>query len=236
MGTGLGLSLILKFAVSDHTWMLQLRARDILLGSIVALLLMWLYRVLVKYLYDNLYRVSDAEKAFIFGVREGGISIAKSMRNQDPAKFILSGFVTNLPSMGNRHLMGVSTWPFDINLAKTMKKQGAKVLFVSPLRSEDLRESPEIVDSLIKAGIKIFMVPAEQQWDGKSDILHQQMREVSIEDLLPREQIEVDMGAIGRLLMGKRVLVTGAMRLYRQRNRATGRLLWPGRTDTHRPG
>ncbi len=210
VGTGLALSLILKFAVGGHTWMLDLRARDIILGSVVALLLMWLYRVLAKYLYDNLYRITGAEKAFILGMREGGISIAKSLRNQDPAKYTLAGFVTNQSDMGNRHLMGVRTWPFDNNLAKIMKKEGATALFVSPLRSENLRESPEIVDSLIKAGIKIFTVPAEQQWDGKSDIMHQQMREISIEDLLPRDQIEVDMAAIGRLLMGKRVLVTGA--------------------------
>lgn len=210
MAFGLAASLILKFAVGNHTWMLEVRARDIILGSVVALLMMWVYRVLAKYLYDNLYIVKGAERAFILGMREGGISIAKSLRNQDPAKYILAGFVTNMPGMDNRHLMGVRSWPFDTNLARIMKHERATTLFVSPVRSEDLRESPEITDSLIRAGIKIFMVPAEQQWDGKSDILHQQMREVSIEDLLPREQIQVDMASIGKLLMGKRVLVTGA--------------------------
>lgn len=210
MAYGLAASLILKFAVGNRTWMLEVRARDIILGSVVALLMMWVYRVLAKYLYDNLYIVKGAERAFILGMREGGISIAKSLRNQDPAKYILAGFVTNMPGMDNRHLMGVRSWPFDTNLARIMKHERATTLFVSPMRSEDLRESPEITDSLIRAGIKIFMVPAEQQWDGKSDILHQQMREVSIEDLLPREQIQVDMASIGKLLMGKRVLVTGA--------------------------
>ncbi len=207
---GFATSMILKFLVADQPWMLPIRTRDILLGSVVALLMMWLYRVMVKYLYDTLYRVAGAQRAFIFGMREGGISIAKSIRNQDPAKYILAGFVTNMPGMENKHLMGVHSWPFDTNLANVMKHEDATALFVSPLRSDDLRESPEIVDSLLKAGIKIFMVPAEQQWDGKSDILHQQMREVSIQDLLPREQIEVDMASIGKMLMGKRVLVTGA--------------------------
>ena len=42
------------------------------------------------------------------------------------------------------------------------------------------------------------------------DLTHNQLHEVDIEDLLPREKIEVDMGAIGRMLEGRRILITGA--------------------------
>ena len=210
VGTGLVLSLACKYIVGDHWWMVELRARDILLSALITVMGMWAFRVVAKHLYDSLYRVSDAERVFVFGVKEGGISIAKSLRNQDPAKYTLAGFVTVMTNLTGMRLMGVRTWPFDINLVNVMKQEGVKAMFVSPLRSDTLRESPEIVDSLIKAGIKIYMVPREQAWDGKSDIQHQTMREVSIEDLLPREQIDVDMNAIGALLRDKRILVTGA--------------------------
>lgn len=210
MGTGLVLSLALKFAVGGNWWMLQLRARDIILATVVSTLLMWAYRVIVKHLYDSLYRVAGAQRAFIFGIREGGVSIAKSIRNQDPAKYTVAGFVTDVHGMEDKQLMGVRTYPFDLSLASVMAARRVTALFVSPLRSDSLREAPEIVDSLIRAGIRIYMVPQEQQWDGRSDIAYQSMREVSIEDLLPREQIEVDMHAIGERLRGRRVLVTGA--------------------------
>lgn len=54
------------------------------------------------------------------------------------------------------------------------------------------------------------MMPQSEEWDGKSDLSHNQLKEVEIEDLLPREKIEVDMVAIGSMLRGKRILITGA--------------------------
>ena len=55
-----------------------------------------------------------------------------------------------------------------------------------------------------------MMMPQSEEWDGHSDLSHQQLREVEIEDLLPREKIEVDLVAIGNMLRGKRILITGA--------------------------
>lgn len=207
---GLACTLICKYIVGDHTFLAPIRARDLCLGAFLATLLMWGTRILVKHLYDSLYHATAATRIFIFGIKEGGISIAKSIRNQDPAKYTLAGFVTDQYDQTGRMLMGVNVYPFDDSTADLMKAAKAKALFVSPLRSHSLRENPQIVDKLIQAGIKIFMVPAEQEWDGKSDISHTMLHEVAIEDLLPRDKIEVDLEAIGRQLRGKRILITGA--------------------------
>lgn len=91
-----------------------------------------------------------------------------------------------------------------------MKENGVSVMIVSPLLTSAIRNNSVMVNSLLDAGVKIFMVPDEQEWDGKSDIKAQMMREIEIEDLLPREKIEVDMDAIGSLLRGRRILITGA--------------------------
>ena len=84
------------------------------------------------------------------------------------------------------------------------------MLFVSPLKSDSIREQPDMVARLAEAGIKIYVTPAAQEWDGRSDLTHTQLRKVEIEDLLPREKIEIDMEAVGRLLRGQRILITGA--------------------------
>lgn len=63
---------------------------------------------------------------------------------------------------------------------------------------------------MISMGIKIMVVPKEQEWDGKSDLSYTNFSEVDVEDLLPREKIEVNLQKIGSLLTGKRVLITGA--------------------------
>lgn len=78
------------------------------------------------------------------------------------------------------------------------------------MKVEAIRNNQEMVDRLIKANIKIYMTPAAQEWDGKSDLNHTQLREVNIEDLLPRDKIEIDLEAVRKQLTGKRILITGA--------------------------
>ncbi len=207
---GLTLSLIFRFTVANVAPFIVIPGKDLFYMALGSVLLICAVRVVVKFLFEWAYQRAGAAHIYIFGVKEGGISIAKSIRNQSPANYILAGFVSDKHDLHGRMLMGVKVHPLDKSLPEQMKQDGASALFVSPLKSEALRENEELVDGLIEAGIKIFMVPAEQPWDGKSDIHHQQLREVSIEDLLPRDPIDVDMAIIARQLRGKRILITGA--------------------------
>lgn len=207
---GLLLSVISKYGLDSDSWLLPVRMRDIGLAALLATALMWAIRVLVKYLYDATSHQKQGEQVFIYGVKAGGIGLAKSIRSQENSPFILSGFVSDVSEMQGRLLMGVKVYPNDENLVEKMKKRSVHILLVSPLKNEQIRNNPNMVAQLIKAGIKIHMIPAAQEWDGKSDLSHNQLREVEIEDLLPRDKIEVDMEAIGKLLTGKNILITGA--------------------------
>lgn len=106
--------------------------------------------------------------------------------------------------------MGVRVYPNDEYLVEEMKRRKAHTLLVSPLKNESIRNNPSMVESLLKEGIKICMIPTIQEWDGKSDIDHTQLKEVDIEDLLPRAPIDIDLNAIEKLLAGKKILITGA--------------------------
>ena len=194
-------------------YLVYIRKRDLVLSSLLAMSLMWAMRVFVKYFYVTTFRQSKAERAFIFGVKQGGISLAKSIQNQDPAQYVLAGFVSEAGNMQNRILMGVRVYPFDEELIDAMRRERATILFVSPLKSDSIREQPDMVARLAEAGIKIYVTPAAQEWDGRSDLTHTQLRKVEIEDLLPREKIEIDMEAVGRLLRGQRMLIPEACRL-----------------------
>lgn len=207
--TGFALIIIARlFGLNEI--LVEIRLRDIIFSALLILLLMCAMRVLVKYLYDTTYQLKQAKPIFIYGVKQGGISIAKSIRNQDPAKYVLSGFVSDITDIQHRRLMGVEVYANNDKLIDTMKKHHVRHLFVSPLKSESIRNNTEFVNRLIENDIKIFMVPDVQEWDGKSDINHTQLKEVEIEDLLPREKIEVDMDAIGKQLQNKIILITGA--------------------------
>jgi FlaA1/EpsC-like NDP-sugar epimerase len=191
-------------------YLVYIRKRDLILSALLAMSLMWMMRVFVKYFYVSTFRVAKAERAFIYGVKQGGVSLAKSIQNQDPARFVLAGFISDLTEIGNRYLMGVKVYPNNEDLIGVMRRLQADVLLVSPLKVEAIRNNQEMVDRLIKANIKIYMTPAAQEWDGRSDLSHTQLREVNIEDLLPRDKIEIDLEAVRKQLTGKRILITGA--------------------------
>ena len=191
-------------------YLVYIRKRDLILSALLAMSLMWMMRVFVKFFYVSTFRVAKAERAFIYGVKQGGVSLAKSIQNQDPARFVLAGFISDMAEIGNRYLMGVKVYPNNEDLIGVMRRLQADVLLVSPLKVEAIRNNQEMVDRLIKANIKIYMTPAAQEWDGRSDLSHTQLREVNIEDLLPRDKIEIDLEAVRKQLTGKRILITGA--------------------------
>ena len=207
-----GLICVVVFqALTDFSpYLVYIRKRDLILSALLAMSLMWMMRVFVKYFYVSTFRVAKAERAFIYGVKQGGVSLAKSIQNQDPARFVLAGFISDMAEIGNRYLMGVKVYPNDEELVSVMRKKRSNVLLVSPLKVEAIRNNQEMVDRLIKANIKIYMTPAAQEWDGRSDLNHTQLREVNIEDLLPRDKIEIDLEAVRKQLTGKRILITGA--------------------------
>lgn len=210
MLTGLILIMGMKYVFHSDRWFMEIRMRDIGLAALLATSLMWALRVLVKFLYDSAFHQKQAKRVFIYGVKAGGVGLAKSIRNQDASAFILAGFVSDESDMTSRYLMGVRVYPNDDNLVKEMKRHQAKALLVSPLKNDAIRNNPDMVSRLVTAGIKIHMTSGIQEWDGESDLNHTQLKEVEIEDLLPREKIDIDLDSVKRLLAGKVILITGA--------------------------
>ena len=207
---GLVLIIIARMIFSDKAILTTMQITDVVLSAFLSIMLLWALRIIIKYLYDSNYYQEQPERVFIYGVKQGGIGLAKNIRNQDPAKYILAGFVSEASDIRYKSLLGVSVYANDKNLVSEMKKKHANILFVSPLKNEILRNNLEMVNRLIENRIKIFIVPEVQEWDGKSEFNHTQLKEIEIEDLLPREKIEVDMESIGRVLQGKKILITGA--------------------------
>ena len=173
-------------------------------------LFLWVERVVVKRLFDS-FNLDNATPVAIYGTKAGGISIAKSITAVKDKKYSLQAFISDGKEMKGSYLMGKPVFLNERGLAEKLRREGVKALLVSPLKTEKFRNDAEMVDEFISAGITIMMMNNGEEWDGKEENLtHQNLRPVDIEDLLPREKIEVDMNAIGKLLTGKRILITGA--------------------------
>ena len=167
-------------------------------------------RIVVKSLHD-IYRGSEtAKRVFVYGCMEGGIALAKSIRTEMPARFKLCGFVSDEQNVGDIWLLGVKVYEDNDKLLSVIREKQVSVMLVSPLLTEKFTKRSSLIDGLLNAGVKIMMMPPAEEWDGQSDLSYLQLHEVDIEELLPREKIEVDMGAIGNMLRGKRILITGA--------------------------
>lgn len=172
-------------------------------------LLLWVERVVVKRLFDS-YHLDNAMPVVIYGTKAGGISIAQSIMSVKIKKYSLQAFISDGVEMKGAYLLGKKVYLNRPGLAKMFKAQGVKAILVSPLKTEAFRNNNQMIDEFIAADIKIFMMSDGEEWNGKDQISHQQLHEIDIEDLLPREKIEVDMEAIGKQLSGKCILITGA--------------------------
>lgn len=211
MGIGMILVVLLQWIFHLDRWLIYLSFDDVFFTTLVAIAIMWAVRIWVKSLYDNVFiRSNTRKRVFIYGIKEGGVAIAKSINTQPNAPFKIAGFVSDYGELAYRMLMGVKVYPNNESLASVMATQGATILLVSPLKSDDIRNNSEMINSLMSAGIKIYMMPDAQEWDATHDVSYTNLREVDLEDLLPRDKIEIDMEAVGNLLRGQTILITGA--------------------------
>ena len=185
---------------------LSVNYKGIVLASLLSTLLLWAVRVLVKTVFDVSLADYNIKNAFIYGINDGGIGLAKQIRNAKPMKFKLCGFISDDEGNRSMHLMGCKVYPLDENVIKTMNKNKIKVLLVSPAAIKQFRDNKKFQDELLSADIKIY-IPTTKEWNVDEV---QQLKEVSIEDLLPRDEINIDMDSVGMMLRGKRIMITGS--------------------------
>ena len=184
----------------------EIQYRNIILGSLVATLILWAIRVIAKTVFDVSLSDYNIKNAFIYGVKEGGIGLAKQIKNDKPMKFKLMGFISDDVEIKHHHLMGAKIYALDKNTIKVMRDNKITTLLVSPGAINNFRADKEFQDAILAEGIRIYM-PTTQEWNTEQQ---QQLKEVSIEDLLPRDEISIDMESVGSMLHGKRILITGS--------------------------
>lgn len=187
----------------DH---INLDYKNIILASLLSTLVLWAIRVIAKTIFDVSLSDYNIKHAFIYGVKEGGIGLAKQIKNSKPMKFKLMGFISDDTKIKHHHLMGTKVYAPDLNTIRKMRNNNISTLLISPGAINVFRANKDFQDALLAEGIHIYM-PTTQEWNRNEQ---QQLKEVSIEDLLPRDEISIDMESVGAMLYGKRILITGS--------------------------
>ena len=214
-----GLAMLLSLVIAEgmhyviYYWdlnFIRLEGRQIAAMYLVATIGMISFRIVVKSVYDVVFNTGNAMRTLIYGMNGGGIGLAKSIRIVKPQKFALKGFIAHDSSFKGRILMGQKVYMVDDDLAEHIKSLKIKAVLVSPLQNERFRDDQKLQDILLSQGVRIFMSSGEKEWSQDDDYSNVQLKEISIEDLLPRDQIRVDMDSIGALLRGKKIMITGS--------------------------
>ena len=196
-------------------WFVHFNTTSIFLCYIIATLLMWALRVFVKTLYDVAFSNTRAVRVLIYGAMQGGVGLAKNIQSQRPRKFLVKGFITHYKNTKHQQIMGERVYSVEEDLAEIIKKNDIEGVLVSPYRVKEFRDNQEIQDKIIGAGAKIYMAQgAKEMGEGEEmsdeDYGNMQMREVSVEELLPRQEIRVDLKSVAELIEGQKVLITGS--------------------------
>ena len=201
----LGHFVLLQF---DYFQEVYVGGRQIAIASIISVLLLWAIRVLVKTVYDVSIDKFNARATLIYGVTNGGMGLAKQVRNDKTLKMSLAGFISEDKHIKHSMLMGLKVYPLNSNLINIIRKHHIECLLVARGALESFRNNKEVQDLLLSEDVHIY-IPKANEWN---PTLHepQQLKEVSIEDLLPRDEITIDMESVGAMLNGKRILITGS--------------------------
>ncbi len=211
----LALSLLccLLFKWQEVPYLSLLTPGNILLSFLLATLAMWAFRIVVKLMFDIANASSNAMRTLVYGALSGGVGLAKNIRTQRPVRFDIRGFISHETRIRNMKLLDLKVYSIDDDLAEIIRKERIQAILVSPSRVMDFRNNQKMQDLLIGAGCKIFMVHEAQESAVRNGELLEgdiQLKEVSVEDLLPRSEIRVDMKSVSEQLAGKRVLITGS--------------------------
>ena len=200
----------------------HMSAREIVTMFLLATLAQWAVRIVVKNVFDVLTSSKRSIRVLIYGAMSGGVGIAKNIRSQKPARYRVKGFITHDGRYRHNRLLGEKVYSMDDDLSEVIQENHIEGIVVSPYRTNEFRNQQELQDILIENGVKIFMAQNAQEWvnietteyadkpEEAPELKDVSLKEVSVEDLLPRAEIRVDMESVRQELKGKRVLITGA--------------------------
>ncbi len=181
----------------------------VFISYIISFAMMASSRVIVKTIFDMLnFDGRHSANVFIYGAKEAGVNIAKSLRVNLRNHYRLRGFIADEPELINKVMMGVKVYPNDDTLIDNLLDRDVQVVIISPAKMEALQKS-DMADNILAHNIKLMTAPPLSDWSGQ--VLNRtQLKEIQIEDLLQRNPIEIDIHKVASQLEGKRVLITGA--------------------------
>ncbi len=166
------------------------------------------YRMLryVKRIFD--FKISKNKKrVLIYGAGKAGQMVLDEIINQDDMDVLPIGFIDDDKIKKKRRIRGLRVFGSREDLIFTAKSEKIEEIIIA-MPSSTKAELKDITNLCKETKCKVKILPGMYELiDGRVDI--KQIRDVSIEDLLGRDPVTVDMDSMCEFISGKTVLVTG---------------------------
>ena len=147
------------------------------------------------------------ERCMIVGAGNAGEILLKDILLNKNYQIKLIGFVDDNENLQNRSISGVPILGRVRDLEKLCQTYRIDLIIVA-IPSADSERRKEILDICNRTSCKLKIIPSFYQMV-KGDVEALEFRDVTIDDLLGREPIRVNLQELGAYLLGKTVLVTG---------------------------
>ncbi|NLC48832.1 MAG: polysaccharide biosynthesis protein [Bacteroidales bacterium] len=206
---GYGITLLFVELLAFSGTLFQFRWEVFFLTYILNVVLMVLSRITVKEVFDLITDQSSGySNVFVYGTKLPAIRIAKSLKGGNDFNFKLKGFISDEEQMIGKNILGVKVYGTGDNLFRELEQKNIKKIIVSPNKLKEIKDS-HLLDKFLENSISLITTLPLSEWSSEK-ITKDQLKEIQIEDLLPRKQININMRSIAANLEGKRVMITGA--------------------------
>ena len=150
---------------------------------------------------------SGRRPVLVYGAGRAGSAVAREIVESPELAYELRGFVDDDATKWGKEIHGIRVLGGGHDLPRLVGPELREVILAIPSLEAAARR--DILTLCRRAGAHVRIVP------GLSDLLREgsfvhQIRDVRVEDLLPREAVELDETEVRELLVGETVLVTGA--------------------------
>lgn len=194
-----------------HLPFVKFQGRQVFLMFLISTALMWGLRILMKALYEQLLGRNATHNALIYGVHYGAMALASSIQGSASGKkFRLRGFISPDPKMKDKIIMGERAYLNNKGLVDIIRTKDIDAVLVSPAAIRSFREDTTLQDMLLSHDVNIYVMNDMEEWHEGNNIDSNKLREIEISDLLPRDEIQVDIDAIGSMLKNRTILITGS--------------------------
>lgn len=147
---------------------------------------------------------------FVYGTDDKSISSIQYVEGCQTADYKVVGLIRLSDKVSYHNIAGKRVYYIkDMDYLRYITEKNDVKALVFPTKLAAVNRKEDLIPFLLKLGVKILTVPETGEIEN-GETLSAPLKEIRIEDLLGREEVEIDMSSIAEFLGGKRVLVTGA--------------------------